>query len=98
MTFHQKLFLTWMIQGCAGKVTVKNLYLEEKKKSVPGSKASKDRLNLLLGGNSKIKALTGVSLRNSQSSERHSKISFASHLDFKQKGLCHAINFLRMVL
>jgi len=39
--------------------------------------------------NSKIKAITGVSLRNSQSNERHSKLSFASHLDFKQKGLVH---------
>jgi hypothetical protein len=28
---------------------------------------------------------------------RNSKISFASHLDFKQKGLGHATNFLRMV-
>jgi len=42
---------------------------------------------------SKIKAIAGVSLRKSNSNERHSKLSFVSHLDFKQKGLDHATIF-----
>jgi hypothetical protein len=32
---------------------------------------------------STIKVITGISVRNSQSNERHFKISFPSHLDFK---------------
>ena len=52
-------------------------YIWREEKSAPGFKAFEDRLTLLLGGEcirkSKIKAITGVSLRNFQSTGRHSK-------------------------
>jgi hypothetical protein len=82
------------------KVAVKNLYLEGIKIDAwlqviqgPTYSAPWREHNR----NSKIKAITDVSLQNSQSNESYSKISFAIHLDFKQKGLGHATNFLRMV-
>ena len=81
-------------------VTAKNLYLVGRKigawlQGIQGPTSSAPWREHIR--NSKIKASTGVTLRNSQSNERHSKISFASHLDFKQEDLGHATNFLRMV-
>jgi len=100
MTFHHIMFLTWMIQGCIKECYREELYLGGRKigawvQSITRPTYSAPWRECIRS--SKIKATTGVSLRNSQSNERHSKISFASHMDFKQKGFAHATNFLRMV-
>jgi hypothetical protein len=67
------------------KKLLSRTYTSKEEKSARGFKASKDRLNSARWRerirNSTIKAITGVPLRNSQSNEKHSKISFASHLD-----------------
>jgi len=90
MTFHQILLLTWMSRVVLEKVTIKNLYIEGRKigawlQGIQGPTYSAPWRQRIRNS------------RNSQSNERHSKISFASHLDFKQKGLDHATNFLRKV-
>ena len=97
MTFHQIVFLTWMRQDCIGKSYRQDnsrkigAWLQVIQRQIYSTPWS-ERIT-----NSKIKAITGVSLQNSQSNERHSKISFACYLDFKKKGLGQAINFLRML-
>jgi hypothetical protein len=73
------------------EVTVKNLRLEGRKIGIQGPTYSAPWMEHIR--NSEIKATTGVSLRNSPSNERHSKVSFASHFDFKQKGLGQATYF-----
>ena len=100
MTFRQILFLMWMKQGCTENSYHQELVSQGKKngtwlQSIQGPTYSAPWREHIR--NSKIKAITGESLWNSQSNERHSKISFASHLDFQQKGLDHATNILRMV-
>jgi len=51
VTFHRILSLTWMRQRCTGKSYHQELISREKKNWAPGFKASKNRLNMLLGGN-----------------------------------------------
>ena len=82
------------------EVTIRNLHIEGRKTSawlqgIQGPTYSdpwREHIRIR-----KSKTIAGVSLRNSHSNERHSKILFASHLDFKQKGLGHVTDFLRMV-
>ena len=83
--------------GLYWKVTVRNLYLDGRKigawlQGIQGPTYTspwRERIR-----NSKTEAITGLSFRNSQSNERHSKISFASqterlgsHNRFSQNGI-----------